>query len=273
MTTNAIHDPGTESPRRCARPPTSRRDFPKFALAGSLAAHVLLGLMLLHTPLNPIPSDAVTQPIMMRLLEHPTPEPVQPSAPEARGLTPPDNEAARALKPMTISKATAPRAATEPSGDNQQPIPKKGTETGIAEPATALRAAVLQQIGDLAAPAESNSFDQNPWASYGDPIRGLPGARGWLSGYVGAVPARTEQWQDPDGRQRARHVLADGTVVCVQRRASTIDEAIHPWKSTIVSMASSCGRERPAAPEFSNPRSQPAPTRPDIISEARISGR
>ena len=90
-------------------------------------------------------------------------------------------------------------------------------------------------------------------------LRALPGAPGWLSGHVGPVRAQSQQWQDSDGSQRAFYVLADGTVVCTRRRAPTADELMNPWKSTAVTMAAFCGRQRPRAPDYSDPRIQPPP--------------
>ena len=57
-------------------------------------------------------------------------------------------------------------------------------------------------------------------------------------------------------------MLPDGTVVCTQRRAPTFDEMMHPWKAAIVTVGSVCGRERPAAPDFADPRIRPPPGRP-----------
>jgi len=81
----------------------------------------------------------------------------------------------------------------------------------------------------------------------------------------GTVAPSVENWREADGSQRARIVLADGTVICTERRAPTNAEFANPWKSTIVTMARICGREHPAEPDFTDPRMQPPPSnrRPD----------
>lgn len=138
----------------------------------------------------------------------------------------------------------------------------RGTGESItqADRAPALRATLLDQVRSLPADADGEGQGKLPWTSSGERIPGVPGLRGWISGYVGTVAPSAQTWRENDGSSRGRYVLADGTAICTRRRAPTIDELINPWKSTAVTTGSICGRERPEAPGFSDPRVQPPPS-------------
>ncbi|MDT8449245.1 MAG: hypothetical protein RQ847_03635, partial [Wenzhouxiangellaceae bacterium] len=128
-------------------------------------------------------------------------------------------------------------------------------------PGAVLRERVLERIGRLDWPAGVAPDRELPWPTSGQAVSGLPGVRGWLSGYTGPVTPSAETWQENDGSKRGRYVLANGTVICTRRRAPAMDELMHPWKSLIVTMGSICGRESPDTPDFSDPRIQPPPAR------------
>ena len=187
-------------------------------------------------------------------IHDPEPDPV--AAHESAPATPEPS-----LEPADSDRNETRDAAPDPAA--ARPEIERATERE-SEPSR-LRTRILEQIASQPAGASDSTGDpgaaQLPWDARGDSIPGLPGQRGWLSSHVGRVQAESRRWQSSDGSQRARHVLADGTVVCTQRRAPTFDEMMHPWKAAVVTLASVCGRERPPAPDFSDPRIQPPPTR------------
>jgi hypothetical protein len=122
-----------------------------------------------------------------------------------------------------------------------------------------LHARVLQQIERSAAPEIARRPGGGESVLQGRALPRLPSARGWLSGHVGAVAPEVDSWREADGRQRAQVTLADGTIVCMERRAPTVEEMMQPWKSTIVTMSRLCGKARPAPVDYSDPRVQPPP--------------
>lgn len=250
--------------------------FPVKAAAASLLAHGVLIALLANTPFYTqmeMPDDRI---ITMRLMsqplevERPTAqfEPVadavadNPDASETEVSEPLDSDAAETPSP------TEPRSITDTAPESDS--------APNAERAAISRATLLMQLEQLQQlQSESALFGADrqttlPWASSGASIRGVPGVRGWLSGYVGSVTPSAHSWKEGDGASRGRYVLASGTVVCTRRRAPTIDELMNPWKSVAVTMGSICGKERPEGPDFSNPRVQPPPgnTRePSLVDE------
>lgn len=190
------------------------------------------------------------------------PEPV-PAEPETADPTPPPGPAAPSEVPAPTDAPDLPEASgtnapspSEPTTNRPQPdestAPRDEVRSGIS-------ARILEQIGAREPKPATDGGSDLPWAGTGSAIPGLPGARGWLSGHVGRVDPQAHRWQANDGSSRGRYVLADGTVVCTQRRAPTIDEIMNPWKSLAVTQVSVCGRERPAPPDFSDPRTRPPP--------------
>lgn len=200
----------------------------------------------------------------MRLSVQPLPEPVpvepvvapQPEATEEASTTP------TAAEPQTAEPQTEDAVANHEPIEPEPEIAETGPE---AEDPAMLRARILEQLGTLPMDSESGSQEQRqgqlPWSSSGTPVRGLPGVRGWISGYVGPVQTSAHTWKENDGSSRGRYVLANGTVVCTRRRAPTIDELMNPWKSMVVTMSGFCGHERPAPVDYSDPRVQPPPRR------------
>jgi len=188
----------------------------------------------------------------------PQPDPMQ-SDRQSDPETGPESDAV----PAKVAPPTPPvgAGALSDADVDSGAAPTNAAET--PDPAR-LRARILDQIAALRPDAQDNG-PPAAWAEPDSPVPGLPGRRGWLSRYVGPVAPSVENWREADGSQRARIVLADGTVICTERRAPTNAEFANPWKSTIVTMARICGREHPAEPDFTDPRMQPPPSnrRPD----------
>lgn len=234
--------------------------FPILAVTASLVLHALLLAALFHAPLRAPLREPADRVITMRLSVQPPPEPVaaepriepQPEAPDEASTTP------------TAAEPESAEPHPEDAVANHEPIEREPeiAETGPeAEDPAMLRARILEQVGNLPTDSEPDTEGQLPWASSGAPVRGLPGVRGWISGYVGPVQTSAHTWKENDGSSRGRYVLANGTVVCTRRRAPTIDELMNPWKSMVVTMGGICGRERPAPVDYSDPRVQPPPRR------------
>lgn len=81
----------------------------------------------------------------------------------------------------------------------------------------------------------------------------LPSQPGWLHQYTGLVAASVDRWKSNDGSVSARLVTGNGQVFCIRTRAPTIAETFNPWISSAVPMVSKCGRERPEAPDGTDP--------------------
>ncbi len=229
------------------------------AVVLSLALHALVISAISTRPrptLPPAPSRLSMELISVPALpstaqETPTVEqPANPIDPPSPPGPEPD-----ALQPSRDPASGAPQATTRDAGKDQ--------DRAATRARPGLRARLLDQIDSQAPAAAESGASRLPWSAAGEAIPGLPGRRGWLSGHVGRVQPGSQSWQSGDGTQRARHVLADGTVVCTQRRAPTFDEMMHPWKSMALTMGSICGRERPPPPDFTDPRVQPPPRRAD----------
>ena len=235
-------------------PAADRRGaFPVRAMAVSVLAHAVLIAIALKTHLQLPPPVLEPSVISMRLV--PAPEAQQSPAPlEAVEQAPIDRVAEPAPATAPPSVAAPEPLPAEPHPDDPIPGDDFPEQTGT------LRASLLDQVRPQ--PAEPGQATQNdlPWSSSGESVPGMPGVRGWISSYVGTVAPSAQTWKENDGSSRGRYVLANGTVVCTRRRAPTIDELMNPWKSTAVTMGSLCGRERPRAPDFSDPRIQPPPT-------------
>lgn len=230
---------------------------PLTALAASLVLHGLLFLALLHGPLPgsiQTPDNGV---ITMRLVPHrmlgaEPPESPNPSESQLRNEPQEEPDTPAPNQPQATIAGTEPGRTSEP----------EDVEVDTAPPdAAALRARILGQVGALQAEEQSGAESKMPWTTSGERLPGLPGTRGWISGHIGRVQPSAHTWKENDGSSRGRYVLANGTVVCTHRRAPTIDELMNPWKSIAVTMGSICGRERPPAPDFDDPRVQPPPAR------------
>lgn len=227
--------------------------FPVRAAAASILAHAVVIAILVNLPARPTALLSDPQVISMRLVPAPAaPETASPEATveQARDERVPETSGA-VTSPPTVSPVRAPDARISD---------KPATDDDVNDPPGSLRATLLDQIRSQPANPDQATGNGVPWTPSGAPVPGLPGVRGWLSGYAGKVTPGADTWKDSDGTGRGRYVLANGTVVCTRRRAPTIDELMNPWKSTAVTMGSICGRERPASPDFSNPRVQPPPT-------------
>lgn len=242
--------------------PTGDGRFPPLAVAASLVLHALLLAALFHAPLRAPLREPADRVITMRMSIQPPPEQVpaaprieqRPAAPDETSITP------TAAEPETAEAQAEESVANQEPTEQEPEIAETGPE---AEDPAMLRARILEQVGSLPADSESDTEGQLPWVSSGAPVRGLPGVRGWISGYVGPVRTSAHTWKENDGSSRGRYVLANGTVVCTRRRAPTIDELMNPWKSMVVTMGRFCGRERPAPVDYNDPRVQPPPRRVD----------
>lgn len=178
----------------------------------------------------------------------PPPDPAEPPVPLDEEIRTPAAAASSQSFEGASEERTAP-VIKPPQAAAIDPTP-------AADPT--LRERLLQQIEQHATPKISTA--PGPEAALtGRSIPHLPSSRGWLSGHVGTVAAQVDSWREPDGSQRAQVTLADGTVICMQRRAPTVEEFMQPWKSTIVTMSRICGRARPEPVDYSDPRVQPPP--------------
>lgn len=266
--------PGPNEERPGAASTSSARPyaFPVVAFAASLLAHALLIAILTNTAFRAqiaAPEDRI---ISMRLLpraeiidaqppasEDPPPQTPPESEPLPDSDTPAAEETIATARPPTTDTPTtdAPTTDTRTADESREPPD--------AAPAGRLRATLLEQVRALPAESGEQTRPALPWSSSGEPLPGVPGVRGWISGYIATVTPSAHTWKDNDGASRGRYVLANGTVVCTRRRAPTIDELMNPWKSIAVTMGSICGRQRPDAADFTNPRVQPPPS---IVREA-----
>jgi len=232
--------------------PSALPAVPRRAVALSLGLHAAL---VAAVWLVPGPKRIAPEPpaISMRVVAvpardaRPEPAPVSPAEPVQPPLPRP---ADRPPEPVAaVDDAEPPPAGHADPGEEDVPV---------APFRPGIRGRILDQIAgrDVVASEDGEAL---PWTSSGEAVPGLPGYRGWLSGHVGRVEPGGQRWRANDGSSRARYVLADGTTVCTQRRAPTIDEIMNPWKSTAVTMATVCGRERPPRPDFGDPRIRPPP--------------
>ena len=238
--------------------PKRPNGFPLVAAAASVLVHAVVITMLIGTPLPPPARSPEDKVITMRLL----PQPALEKRPPAVDVPPPDarNEAEPESRPESEPgpKAAAASASDEITSNDASTL----SESPDIEPTGTgtLRATILEQVRALPAETEDEHGPVLPWLSSGAPVPGVPGVRGWIAAYVGAVETSAHNWKENDGSSRGRYVLANGTVICTRRRAPTIDELMNPWKSIAVTMGSICGRQRPEAPDFSDPRVQPPPS-------------
>ncbi|MFU8876927.1 MAG: hypothetical protein ACNA7E_02205 [Wenzhouxiangellaceae bacterium] len=238
-----------------------RARWPLRAIAASLALHAVLAVVVVNLSGDRafVPQQPPT--IRVQLLPPQAPPATAPESPESELAHEPEPElpppAEHALADAVPPDSQARDSAAEPD--------LQVAEDSESEPRPGLAAEILRTITEQIAGQNDSGHDlplrQVPWSERGEAIRGLPGMRGWLSAHVGPVTPQSDAWKENDGSSRGRYVLADGTVICTHRRAPTIDEVMNPWKSTIVTMARICGRERPAEVDYSNPRVQPPPGR------------
>jgi len=236
--------------------------FPLVAAAASVLAHAVVIAVVMNTQIRP-PVLAVDDPIItVRLVPSPAPEDSLPVEPET---TPdpaePEPEPEPAAQSTIESELTdiADETVTDETVTDDPVTPAEPVIEENPFGAEALRARLLDQVRAPSAETGQDAGAELPWASSGERISGVPGVRGWISGYIGTVAPSTSTWKENDGSSRGRYVLADGTVVCTRKRAPTIDEMMNPWKSIAVTMGSICGRQRPTPVDYSNPGIQPAP--------------
>lgn len=235
-----------------------RPRWPWRAIAASLALHAALVTVLMKLSGDSAFSPYQPTTIQVQLLE-PERLPASETEPDLIETEPDSRPAQQSLVQDPVTASTDPNdIAGEAPADPELSVPEQETSApgpGLAD--EILRAIVEQAEEDYHMPTRDL-----PWSRRGDPVPGLPGMRGWIATYTSAVTPHSETWKANDGSTRGRHVLADGTVICTQRRAPTIDELMNPWKSLIVTMVRICGREQPAPVDYSNPRAQPPPQRP-----------
>jgi|GEM_PF-1843070 len=227
--------------------------FPARAAAASVLAHVVLLAILMNAPLSPSAPMPDPRVISMHLI----PVPVDPQRSGPVEVA----EQRRAELPSRPTAASEPPSAAAPETKPAERRPDDpNTDDGLPVRADALRATLLEQVRSLPAEARQEDGDGLPWTSSGARVPGVPGVRGWISAHVGQVTPSAHTWKNNDGSTGGRFVMVDGTVVCTRRRAPTIDEIMNPWKSTVVTLSSVCGRERPPAPDYDDPRVQPPPS-------------
>lgn len=253
--------PGGPASNRRSREPKRRR-FPAVAAALSVLAHVVLVASFLNAPLWRSDRVHSTDPdhgvVSMRLLSRV--EDRTDVVDDSAVTTFPEDAVERPLHEDTFAGPARPEPVGPDTVDDTRSASLDGpASVAEQEQAGALRATLLDQVRSLPSEAGRDGTRRLPWASSGDPLPGLPGARGWLSAYVGTVTPSAHTWTDTDGSNRGHYVMADGTMICTRRRAPTSDELMNPWKSTAVTMVSGCGRQRPEAPDFSDPRVRPPP--------------
>jgi len=254
--------PRSETVRNC---PGGGVRFPALAVAASLLLHALLLAALRNAPLHRPPPKQQDRIITMHLTPSPaldraqedlSVEPQSGQQPRSQGRAEPADEPEDPEThpvPATAAGNADPESSVEPGGQSSA-----GEAGRVTQTPAMLRARILEQVE--ARPSRQGA-EPLPWRSSGEPARGLPGTRGWIAGHIGTVRTSAHTWKANDGSSRGRYVMADGTVVCTRRRAPTVDELMNPWKSTVVTMAGVCGRERPEAPDFTDPRVQPPPAR------------
>lgn len=254
--------PGQTADRRQAdtahAAPERPNGFPLIAAAASVLVHAVVIAMLMSTSLGPPVRSPENNVVTMHLLPRPAVE----ERPIAADVPPPDASVEPEAGIRSGSEPAAEPVATSSADEFVTTDASTVSESpGELEPSRAgtLRATMLEQVRELPSEAEGERGPALPWTFSGEPIPGLPGVRGWISAYVGTLETSADTWKGNDGSSRGRYVLANGTVVCTRRRAPTIDELMNPWKSIAVTMGSICGRQRPDAPDFSNPRVQPPP--------------
>jgi len=85
-------------------------------------------------------------------------------------------------------------------------------------------------------------------------IPALPNAPGWIDQFVGDVDGRVEYWDNGDGSIESRIVTANGQIFCGRTRAPSTADLFNPQFATNIMLFRACGKERPAAPDSSDPR-------------------
>ncbi|MDT8439074.1 MAG: hypothetical protein RQ729_08720 [Wenzhouxiangellaceae bacterium] len=219
------------------------------AVLASVAVHaaMLLALAALPGTAPPVPdSMSDSSSIRMRLVATP-PSPSAATEPEPRP---------RPLEPATEPAALSAASQTSPyPQSDREPSPASApnpdaTEQSSDDPQLAAR--LRAAVADLRLPRTTADASSAPHAGRNQaaPLPRRPGAPGLLSRATAPVTPSEQRWNNADGSAQARHVLADGRVICTRRRPPTAEELAHPWKSTRVTMAGLCGRERPSPIEL-----------------------
>lgn len=230
------------------------RPFPIGAAAAAVALHGVFALLAARFAVPPFEPPAATAPLQLEIrataLPEPEPEPAPPTRPDPPAQPP-------ASRPAPQREPTPEPAPADPDRE----IAETGPEPDDAGRQRGLSARILRQIAVRERGSELPPADRPAWPERGQAVPGLPGGPGWLTPHVGRVNPSSDRWTSNDGTRRARYVTANGTVVCTQRRAPTVDEFIHPWRYIGVTMASVCGRERADGPDFTDPRVLPPPSR------------
>jgi len=225
------------------------------ALAASIALHLAVLLALTRVELQPAAPPSRAAALELRVFVAPVAVPVAAELPlpefKAAEQAPERTEAAQ-------DEAAPPRE--DPAAEPERPQSVE-SPAGTAPDAPApepLQARLLQQLRQRTVP-EIPAAPSGAARLQGRAVPRLPAERGWLSAYAGTVAPEVDSWRELDGSQRAQVTLTDGTVVCLQRRAPTIEEMMQPWKSNLVTMGRLCGKARPAPVDYSDPRVRPPP--------------
>ena len=216
------------------------------ALFLSLLLHAALLLVPLPA-LKPEPPRHAKPTMVVDLLPQPTthapefserlPEPKRPEPEETqRPEDPKPSKSAVAAQSLEESTQTEPPIAT---------VPSKATAT-----ADRMQAKILSAARTIGQQSEQDGEDDG--LQY-DTVPALPSRTGWLNQHTGRVDPSVDRWRGNNGSTNARIVTASGQVFCTRRRMPTMEEIFNPSRSSEVTMIRRCGRERPAAPDRSNP--------------------
>lgn len=225
-----------------------------FALALAASALLHLGVLGWFAQYMAIRQQA-TQPTRILRFGLLTPPPV--AEPEPRPSTTPPRLTDEHVPMDPLQPSTA--ASTQPAPTQRSAAPAVPAAIDDRPSLQAILRAQLERLATPALPGPGAETERAARLIEGAPVPRLPSPRGWLSGHVGPVDAHIERWRDSDGTVHAELTLPDGTVLCLNRRAPSFDEMMHPWKSTIVTMVQRCGRRRPAEVDYSDPRVPPPP--------------
>lgn len=154
----------------------------------------------------------------------------------------------------TIKETPAPTIPAEPEETKTsqppspipQPLPDSPRLPEMARDTNPPDATILKrQTVSAARRIVRRENGDDPAPEHFAPVPRLPSRPGALNARLGTVTPRIDRSLRADGQTDARIVMADGQVVCAQRRAARIEEVFNPWMSTAVAMMRDCGRERP----------------------------
>ncbi|RFF32821.1 hypothetical protein [Wenzhouxiangella sediminis] len=232
---------------------SKRRDKRAWPTAAVLALSLLLHAGLLFLPL-PGPrhesprrdAPTVTLDLLPRPAERAADNPERLPEPEQ---APPEPTQRTAEPDSPEPEVAAQSPAKEPAQAEAEPAvaPAPPDTTATADRMQAQLLSAARALG-----RESERAEDDKGLQY-EAAPALPSQPGWLNQYTGPVTASIDRWKGNDGSRSARIVTGSGQVFCIRTRAPTIAETFNPWMSSAVGMVRDCGRERPRAPDGSDP--------------------